>query len=207
MKTKFSLKMIIVIIFWSLISQLLADQKLEKFKKFNLAKSKFWELELRWIEVNSKKYYPGKPENKKILIPINRTIRFYGAFYIKSPHRANITKYDAQYWGSGKHKFEVYVGIPPSGPSKLFIMELPKFTYDEIQTWSIVGRWWIKKVGLEWTGGQYGLPHPIRVGKYGSTFQVDRQNDIPEPDESNNFELMYPEIIVYDKFKAIDIKE
>jgi hypothetical protein len=150
--------------------------------------AEFWDLCVNYIEVKGNKYYKPagsvKEDQKyELRVTVGEEVTFNCHYLIKTINVSQITKKDAKYWGTGRHRYMTNAGIWLTLSALKATYALPEFTYEELQhrrhPFPYVR--WKRNFVFRWT------PKLEDIGKnYLLYFRVDWKNDIEEFDETNN---------------------
>lgn len=179
------------------------SQQPPPLKTWQKPKPEFWDLELERVVVKSKSYYKGQQAD--VQVTVGETVLFKCYYKMKTIPIGDITKADAQYWGSGNHNFKIATGIGFLEAVKTDTKKLPAFTYANVENWRTYMKNGSPKVWHGYVTNQW-KPEAKHVGKKGLTVlcTVDNKSNIKETDEDNNSVLKIgPYVTFVVKYKII----
>jgi len=151
---------------------------------------KFWDLEVDRIEVKGQIIKKGGGHHT-IHVKVGETVTFHCYYKMKTIPVRDITKADANYWGSGNLQFKVRFRVGSTTYSiepKISYKNknLPHFTWEDVKKWqrsirSPGSKTWTDEVSFSWTPGAEYVEAYITVEYY-----LDYDHVIPETHEGNN---------------------
>jgi hypothetical protein len=159
----------------------------------NVIHSTFWDLEIDHYIVNGQSFpFINGPKQVPIIkVKVGQAINCECVYKIKTIPVGTITEADAKAWGSGNLSYTFTIGpyfsdTPSHKEYHIGQLNLPKFTYAEVQTWKVAigasGRKeWTVTIPYSWTAAQEHVGKTIYLH-----FDIDSSNNIRETDEGNN---------------------
>ena len=162
----------------------------EKEHVVQVPKNKFWDLEADRMVVKGRVVKKGGGHHT-IYVKVGETVNFYCYYKIKTIPVKDITKADANFWGSGNRQFNIRFRVASTTYSiepKISFKNrtLPHFTWEDVEKWlkntrSSGGRTWTEEVSFLWTPGAEFVETYITA-----EYNLDYNNVISETHEGNN---------------------
>ena len=153
-------------------------------------KNKFWDLEADRIVVKGQVVKKGGGHHT-IYVKVGETVTFHCYYKMKTITVKDITKADANFWGSGNRQFNIRFRVASTTYSiepkiSYKYKALPHFTWEDVEKWqnsprSSGGKTWNKEVSFLWTPGAEFVETYITA-----EYNLDYNNVISETHEGNN---------------------